>query len=76
MTREDLLLRGPVSQREARWGAGEQTLTLERVLEQTTRRHVQDVLLQCDNQKAEAARRLGVDRTTLYRLLRRHDIAH
>lgn len=76
MTREDLLLSEPASDREQSWRNQERSITLEQALARTTRQHVQDVLLQCEGQKSEAARRLGIDRATLYRLLKRHDIPH
>ncbi len=75
LEREDLLLSSPPSARAKAWLDTEHVMTLEAVLERATREHIQDVLLQCEGQKSETARRLGIDRTTLYRLLKRHHIS-
>jgi DNA-binding NtrC family response regulator len=48
--------------------------TLAEALEVATTRHLRAVLAECGGVKAEAARRLGIDRTTLFRLLKRHDL--
>lgn len=44
---------------------------LQVAIDLATREHVQRVLDSSANHRAEAARRLGVDRTTLYRLIKR-----
>jgi len=43
-------------------------------VERATADHVRRVLEECGGKRVEAARRLGVDRTTLYRLMRKHGI--
>ena len=43
-------------------------------VERATADHVRRVLGECGGKRVEAARRLGVDRTTLYRLMRKHGI--
>ena len=45
--------------------------TLRGFLDRMSAEHVRAVLAACGGSKSEAARRLGVDRTTLYRLLER-----
>jgi DNA-binding NtrC family response regulator len=45
--------------------------TLRAFLDRASAEHVRSVLAACGGSKSEAARRLGVDRTTLYRLLER-----
>jgi DNA-binding NtrC family response regulator len=47
---------------------------LQEVVDRAAAAHVRAVLEGAGGRRAEAARRLGVDRTTLYRLMRRHGI--
>ncbi len=65
---EDLLLDAGGGEPRAPAGGDE---TLRAFLDRTTAEHVRAVLARCGGSKAEAARRLGIDRTTLYRLLER-----
>ncbi len=51
--------------------AGSPGDTLQEALDAATRRHVSRILEECGNHRAAAARRLGIDRTTLYRLVQR-----
>ncbi len=48
--------------------------TLDAALDEAARRHIQATIASCGGKKGEAAERLGVDRTTLYRLMKRHGI--
>ena len=48
--------------------------SLAELLDRTTREHVRRVLEDADGKRVDAARRLGVDRTTLYRLMRKHGL--
>jgi DNA-binding NtrC family response regulator len=48
--------------------------TLEAVVDEATRRHIQATIARCGGKKLDAAERLGIDRTTLYRLMKRHGI--
>jgi len=48
--------------------------TLQHVMDAAGAAHVRDVLAQTEGRRAEAARRLGVDRTTLYRLLKKYEM--
>ncbi|HBQ16859.1 MAG TPA: Fis family transcriptional regulator, partial [Myxococcales bacterium] len=43
-------------------------------VERATAEHVRRVLGEVEGKRVEAARRLGIDRTTLYRLMRKHGI--
>jgi DNA-binding NtrC family response regulator len=48
--------------------------TLDEVVAAVTARHVRATLARCEGRRQEAADALGVDRTTLYRLMKRHAI--
>jgi len=71
ITLDDLLLdamgptEGPTSGR---------TKTLEEVLDEAAARHVRAVLASTRGRRIEAAKLLGVERTTLYRLIKKHGI--
>jgi DNA-binding NtrC family response regulator len=67
---EDLLLEEPVG---APPGAGAAP-TLQAHLERTTASHIRAALETAGGNRAEAARALGVDRTTLYRMMKRFGI--
>ena len=68
---EDLML--DVSRAPAPVGAlGEGTL--DEVVAAVTARHVRATLARCEGRRQEAADALGIDRTTLYRLMKRHAI--
>jgi two-component system response regulator HydG len=69
---EDLLLEEGGAASSPAAAAGE--ATLQEVVDRAAAEHVRQVLAAADGRRAEAARRLGVDRTTLYRLMRRHGI--
>ena len=67
---EDLLLDAQPGA-EAAAGGGE---SLQHVMDAAGAAHVKAVLAETEGRRAEAARRLGVDRTTLYRLLKKYGI--
>ena len=48
---------------------------LQDVLDRAAADHIRKILHETGQRKQEAARRLGVDRTTLYRLLRKYGLA-
>ncbi|MDH3686138.1 MAG: sigma-54 dependent transcriptional regulator [Myxococcales bacterium] len=48
--------------------------TLQQVMDAAGAEHIQGVLRRTEGRRAEAARQLGVDRTTLYRLLKKYEI--
>ena len=48
---------------------------LQAFLDRAAADRIREVLDACGGKRVEAARRLGIDRTTLYRLMRRHEIA-
>ncbi len=50
------------------------TRSLAELLDLATAEHVRRVLEACDGKRVEAARRLGIERTTLYRLMRKHGL--
>ena len=52
-------------------GIGETGLDLEQTLETTERRLIEEALRRADGDKAHAARRLGINRTTLVEKLKR-----
>jgi DNA-binding NtrC family response regulator len=62
VTAEDVLLA---------MGSGAGRLAASGTLEEVVREHVLRTLERCGGRKREAARALGVDRTTLYRMLKR-----
>ncbi|MBX3269595.1 MAG: sigma-54-dependent Fis family transcriptional regulator [Sandaracinaceae bacterium] len=51
------------------------TRSLAELLDLATAEHLRRVLDEVGGKRVEAARRLGVERTTLYRLMRRHGLA-
>ncbi|MCA9606211.1 MAG: sigma-54-dependent Fis family transcriptional regulator [Myxococcales bacterium] len=66
---------------DVRPGAGDGTSeaqegqkSLAELLDLATAEHVRRVLEACDGKRVEAARRLGIERTTLYRLMRKHGL--
>ena len=56
---------------EAKPGDG---ATLQEFLDRAAARHIRSMLEATEGVRVEAARRLGVDRTTLYRLMRKFQI--
>jgi DNA-binding NtrC family response regulator len=48
---------------------------LQAFLDRATREHLERALAAAGGKRIEAARALGIDRTTLYRLMRRHDLS-
>ena len=66
---EDLLLE-PETGEAAEAGSG-----LQEFLDQAAANFIRSALQETGGRKAEAAKRLGIDRTTLYRLLRKHGLA-
>ena len=71
VTRADLTLE-PFEPEEGETPASETSLA--DLLERATTEHLRRVLADVDGKRVEAARRLGVDRTTLYRLMRKHGL--
>ena len=75
---DDLLLRPPGAPRSAHSGPATEEgapgtdLTLQALLERATRDHLRSVLSTARGVRSDAARLLGVDRTTLYRLMRKY----
>lgn len=53
----------------------EATLSLAAAQDAATAAHVRRVLEQVDGKRAQAAQLLGIDRTTLYRLMKKHGLA-
>src|SRR6185369_483432 len=49
--------------------------TLQAALDRATVTRMRDALAAAGGQRTEAARALGIDRTTLYRLMKRHGLA-
>ena len=68
---EDLLVEAGSPQASPSAPSGE---TLQQHLDRASARYVRDVLGEAGGKRVEAARRLGIDRTTLYRLMRRYGI--
>ena len=54
---------------------GQQPENLQTFLDRATAEHVRAVLKEVGGVRAEAAKRLGIERTTLYRLMRKYGIA-
>jgi DNA-binding NtrC family response regulator len=54
---------------------GQQPENLQTFLDRATAEHVRAVLKEVSGVRAEAAKRLGIERTTLYRLMRKYGIA-
>ena len=59
---------------EASEGEGEGPVSLAAHLDRATKAHIRRALEDTGGKKAEAAARLGIDRTTLYRLMRKHGL--
>ena len=74
----DLLLRSPGTPRASDSGAAagdsssDADLTLQALLDRATRDHLRGVLATARGVRSDAARLLGVDRTTLYRLMKKY----
>lgn len=49
--------------------------TLEEVVDEATRRHIRVILQRVDQKRQDAAEILGIDRTTLYRLMKKYEIS-
>jgi DNA-binding NtrC family response regulator len=64
----DLLLQAPHSPKAA------DEPTLQAALDQATQKAIRDALDATGGARNEAARRLGIDRTTLYRLIRKYEL--
>jgi DNA-binding NtrC family response regulator len=64
----DLLLQAPDSPKAA------DEPTLQAALDQATQKAIRDALDATGGARNEAARRLGIDRTTLYRLIRKYEL--
>jgi transcriptional regulator of acetoin/glycerol metabolism len=72
ITLEDLLIdAGPES---TPGGGPEASGDLQSFLDQAAAERIRSVLKEVHGARLEAARRLGVDRTTLYRLMRKYKI--
>ncbi|MGH0033165.1 MAG: sigma-54-dependent transcriptional regulator [Myxococcota bacterium] len=72
---DDLLLEPPADAGAGpAAGAGSGGESLQAFLDRATREHLLRALEAADGKRVEAARALGVDRTTLYRLMRKHEI--
>jgi len=54
--------------------ASAEDLDLQAFLDRAAADRIREVLESSAGKRVEAARRLGIDRTTLYRLMRRHGI--
>ena len=54
--------------------SGDENLPLQTYLDRAAERHIRGVLARHQGRRAEAARALGVERTTLYRLMKKFDI--
>ena len=54
--------------------ADEAPVDLAAFLDRAAAAHIQRVLDEVDGKRVEAARRLGIDRTTLYRLIKKHGL--
>jgi DNA-binding NtrC family response regulator len=66
---EDLLIATPPADTAGR------TASLRDFLDQATAAHIERALAETGGRKAEAAERLGIDRVTLYRLMRKHGLS-
>jgi DNA-binding NtrC family response regulator len=53
---------------------GDDDLSLQTFLDRAAERHIRGALARCQGRRAEAARALGVERTTLYRLMKKFGI--
>ena len=79
---EDLLLEAGTGPRRAPTGAAgaveregeEPELSLQAHLDRAAERRIRGALARCEGRRAEAARSLGVERTTLYRLMKKFAI--
>jgi len=68
ITPEDLLLE------ETPAGPGGDDGTLQATLDRATATRIRDALAAAGGHRTEAARALGIDRTTLYRLMKRYSL--
>jgi DNA-binding NtrC family response regulator len=66
---EDLMIAAPSA------GEGGMSASLRALLDRATAAHIQRALAETGGRKAEAAERLGIDRVTLYRLMRKHGLS-
>ena len=69
---EDLLLESAPS--AAAVSDADAELTLQETLDRSTAQRVRAALTACNGRRAEAAALLGIERTTLYRLIKRHGL--
>jgi DNA-binding NtrC family response regulator len=68
----DDLLREPDAGAEAQASGGDD---LQAFLDRAAREHIERALAAAGGKRIDAARALGIDRTTLYRLMRRHGLS-
>jgi transcriptional regulator with GAF, ATPase, and Fis domain len=73
MTLDDLLLSGELATSPEQ--EPHAATNLQEFLDHAAADRIRTVLKEANGIRGEAARRLGVDRTTLYRLMRRYRIA-
>jgi DNA-binding NtrC family response regulator len=72
---DDLLVDAPGEEPQAEAAGGEASAaSLQEFLDAAAAERIRRVLEQTAGKRVEAARRLGIDRATLYRLMRRYEI--
>jgi len=74
LTLDDLLLGAPEPQEGASEGPAEASGGLQDCLDAAAAERIRQVLEEAGGVRVEAARRLGIDRTTLYRLMRKFGV--